>query len=135
MEGLAVTGSDKDGPDVGSALKGAVRGECPRCNAPTMFAGWVRFAEKCTGCGLDYGRFNVGDGPAAFLTLIIGTIITGLAIWLDIAVGPPFWLHVLLWVPLTVVMVLAGLRVAKGLLLIVEYHRDAREAGGRDPGA
>ena len=74
-------------------------------------------------------------GDAAFLTLIIGAIITGLAIWLDIAANPPFWVHVLLWVPLTVVMVMGGLRVAKGLLLIIEYHRDAREAGGRDPEA
>ncbi len=127
-----------EGPDVGAALRGAVRGECPRCGATTLFegglpAGWVRFAAKCGSCGLDYARFNVGDGPAAFLTLIIGTIITGLAIWLDLAVNPPFWVHVILWVPLTAIMVMGGLRVAKGLLLIVEYHRDAREAGGRDP--
>ena len=98
-------------------------------------AGWVRFSSRCASCGLDYDRFNVGDGPAAFLTLIIGAIITGLAIWLDIAANPPFWVHVLLWVPSTVIMVMGGLRVAKGLLLTIEYHRDAREAGGRDPGA
>lgn len=131
---------DPGGPDIGPALRSAVLGECPRCGAQTMFAGgfpagWVRFASRCGSCGLDYDRFNVGDGPAAFLTLIIGAIITGLAIWLDIAVNPPFWVHVLLWVPLTVVMVMGGLRVAKGLLLIIEYHRDAREAGGRDPEA
>lgn len=127
-----------EGPDLGAAMRGAIRGECPRCSAITMFvggfpAGWVRFAPRCDKCGLNYDQFNVGDGPAAFLTLIIGTIITGLAIWFDLAVDPPFWVHVILWVPLTIVMVLGGLRIAKGLLLTIEYHRDAREAGGRDP--
>lgn len=134
------TPSDPGGPDLGPALRSAALGECPRCGAQTLFAGglpagWVQFSKRCTSCGLDYECFNVGDGPAAFLTLIIGAVITGLAIWLDIAANPPFWVHVLVWVPLTVIMVMGGLRVAKGLLLTIEYHRDAREAGGRDPGA
>ena len=77
----------------------------------------------------DYERFNVGDGPAAFLTLIIGALITGLAIWLDAAVRPPFWVHILLWVPITIGAVLAGLRVSKALLLIAEYRNKAGEAG------
>ncbi|EQB01382.1 hypothetical protein V475_16645 [Sphingobium baderi LL03] len=50
-------------------LRAAVKGMCPRCSAPALFAGPVRFAPSCRPCGLDYGQFNVGDGPAAFLTL------------------------------------------------------------------
>ena len=29
---------------------------------------------RCRACGLDFARFNVGDGPAAFLTLIVGAL-------------------------------------------------------------
>ena len=47
----------------------ALFGLCPRCGARTLFAGWTRFADNCRACGLDLTRFNVGDGPAAFLTL------------------------------------------------------------------
>nr|WP_066771429.1 DUF983 domain-containing protein [Croceicoccus mobilis] len=100
-----------------------------------MFDGFVRFAPRCDDCGLDYSAFNVGDGPAAFLTLIIGTIIVVLAVWLELAAEPPFWLHIVLWVPLTTLLVFGGLRIAKGWLLIAEYKRGAREHGGRDPGA
>ena len=106
----------------------ALFGMCPRCHARTLFAGPARFADKCRGCGLDFTRFNVGDGPAAFLTLIIGALITGLAIWLQLAAEPPFWVHVILWVPLTALAVVGGLRLSKGWLLIAEYRRKAGEA-------
>ena len=39
-------------------------------------------------CGLDFAAFNVGDGPAAFLTLILGTIVDALAIALELTLAP-----------------------------------------------
>jgi uncharacterized protein (DUF983 family) len=115
----------------GSA-KAALFGLCPRCGAPGMFDGLVQFAPRCRACGLDFAAFNVGDGPAAFLTLIIGALVTGLALWLEVAVHPPFWLHVLLWVPVTAGAVVWGLRAAKAALLGAEYRRGAGEAVTRD---
>lgn len=105
----------------------SARGDCPRCHAPTLFAGPVRFAPSCRACGLDYGQFNVGDGPAAFLTLIIGGLIVALALVLELKVHPPLWVHIVLWTPLTVAAVMGSLRVAKGALLILEYRNRARE--------
>ena len=110
----------------------ALFGLCPRCGGKTLFAGPVRFADRCRACALDYTSFNVGDGPAAFLTLLVGGLITGLALWLQVSVDPPFWVHVILWVPLTVVAVILGLRAAKAALLYMEYARGAGEAGGKD---
>ena len=106
----------------------ALRGLCPSCGAPTLFSGLASFAPKCRACGLDYNSFNVGDGPAAFLIFIVGGLITGLAIWLELAFEPPFWVHVLIWVPLTAVLVVGLLRLSKGLLLALEYRHRAREA-------
>lgn len=104
-----------------------LKGMCPRCGARTLFAGFARFAETCRACGLRFADFNVGDGPAAFLTLGIGTIVTVLAIWLELAVEPPWWVHALLWVPVTLAGVLLSLRIAKGWLLALEYRNAARE--------
>jgi uncharacterized protein (DUF983 family) len=110
----------------------ALFGLCPQCGSKTMFDGVASFAAKCRACGLDYSAFNVGDGPAAFLTLGIGALITVLAIALELSLHPPFWVHVLLWVPLTAVAVVGGLRACKGWLLIAEYRRKAREAVNAD---
>ena len=91
----------------------------------------IAFAPRCRQCGLDFTRFNVGDGPAAFLTLIVGAVVAGLAIWVELNFAPPFWVHVVLWVPLTTLAVLVGLRAAKSQLLRAEYRRKAGEARRR----
>jgi uncharacterized protein (DUF983 family) len=122
-------------PDRGAEprlIEGSLRGLCPRCGAPSLFDGWVSFAGRCRSCSLDFAPFNVGDGPAAFLTLLVGGLVVVLAIWLELAAEPPFWVHVLLWLPLTVGLVLVGLRISKAALLHSEYRQNAGEAGGRD---
>src|SRR3546814_4449355 len=45
--------------------RAALFGLCPECGAPTLFDGPVKFRAKCDSCGLDYGRYNVGDGPSS----------------------------------------------------------------------
>lgn len=110
----------------------ALFGLCPRCGARGLFDGLARFAPRCRGCGLDFLQFNVGDGPAAFLTMIVGALIVGLALWLQLAFEPPFWVHIVLWVPLTAAAVVWGLRAGKAALLAAEYQRGAKEAGGKD---
>lgn len=108
-------------------FEAALFGLCPECGAKTLFAAPARFAERCDNCGLDYSNFNVGDGPAAILTLILGALIVAAAIGLDVAVRPPFWVHFAIWVPLTCLMVLVSLRLAKGALLAVEHRNKASE--------
>lgn len=103
----------------------ALFGLCPRCGGRTLFDGIATFAPRCRACGLDFAQFNVGDGPAAFLTLIIGALVTGLALWLEVAIHPPFWVHVVLWVPFTAGAVLWGLRAGKAALLAAEFQRRA----------
>lgn len=110
----------------------ALFGLCPRCGARTLFDGPVKFAPRCGSCGLDFGKFNVGDGPAGFLTLIIGAVLVGLALWLDAAVRPPLWVHALIWVPVTIGAVLVGLRYAKGALLAAEFRNKAGEGKVRE---
>ena len=105
----------------------ALRGLCPRCAARTLFRGLAGFAPKCRACGLDFAAFNVGDGPAAFLILIVGALVTALAVALELSAEPPFWVHILLWLPLTAALVVGSLRLAKGLLLALEYRHRARE--------
>ena len=105
----------------------ALKGLCPRCGKKTLFAGYARFADRCSACGLDIAGFNVSDGPAAFLTLILGTIVVAGAITLELTLHPPLWLHMLIWVPVTAVGVVLSLRAAKGALVAAEYRNAARE--------
>lgn len=112
----------------------ALRGLCPRCGAPTLFAGMLRFAPKCRACGLDFSGFNVGDGPAALITLVLGAVIVILALVVEFGLHPPLWVHALLWLPLTIASVIAALRVTKAALLVLEHRNAAREGRIVEPG-
>ncbi len=105
---------------------------CPQCGGKTLFAGLGQFADTCSHCKLDYASFNVGDGPAALLTMVIGALIIVFALLLDTAVRPPFWVHVIIWVPVTAALTVVTLRMAKAALLASEYRNKAHEAGKDD---
>ena len=109
-----------------SAAEVALKGACPRCGARTLFSGWVRFAPVCRSCGLDFASFNVGDGAAAVLILVVGAIVVVGAIILDAAIEPPWWVH-LVWLPVAAALTLGGLRLAKAWLLAQEYRHKAGE--------
>lgn len=109
-----------------AALDAALRGTCPKCGKGPLFAGPVRFRSGCPACGLDYGQFNVGDGPAAFLILVVGAILTAGALLLDAALEPAWWVH-LVWLPVGLGLTVAGLRLAKAWLIGAEYRNRARE--------
>jgi uncharacterized protein (DUF983 family) len=102
------------------------KGLCPRCGAKTLFAGTARFAPKCTKCGLDFASFDVGDGPAAFLILIVGAIVAVSAILVDLAYSPRWWVH-LVWLPVMIALTLAGLRIGKAALMYQIFHHRAGE--------
>lgn len=109
-----------------SLAAAASEGRCPNCGDRTLFAGVVRFAPECGSCGLDFSSYNVGDGPAAFLILIVGTIVAVGAILLDQLAGPPWWVH-LVWLPIAAGLTIYGLRVGKAALLYQEHKHRARE--------
>ena len=114
------------GPSEPTPLAAALAAACPRCGERTLFAGATRFADRCRGCGLDFSGFNVGDGPAAFLILIIGAVLVIAAITVEIMVQAPFAVH-LVWIPIGAALTILGLRFGKALMLAQEYRHQARE--------
>ena len=109
-----------------SRVQASLRGLCPRCGAPGLFSGWIQVAPRCRQCGLDFLEFNVGDGAAAFLILIVGALVCFLAVMTELKLGPPWWVH-LLWLPVTIGLTVGGLRLAKGLIMFQIFHHRAGE--------
>lgn len=102
-------------------------GSCPRCGEGRLFSGFLKVAPRCINCGLDYDFADSGDGPAVFVILLIGFVIVGLALWLEVNVGPPLWVHFVLWTPLIVILSLVALRLSKGLLIALQFRHKAEE--------
>jgi uncharacterized protein (DUF983 family) len=87
---------------------------------------------RCDVCGTDLSGQDSGDGPVAFIVLIVGFIVVFGALLAEVAWQWPIWVHMVVWLPLTVVLVLAIMRPAKGLMIALQYRHRREDFG---PGA
>ena len=98
---------------------------CPRCGKGKLFRGFLDLRERCEVCGLDYSFADSGDGPAVFVALFGGFIVLGAALWTEVVYQPPIWVHMVVFLPLTLIVCLGMLRPLKGVLIALQYRNKA----------
>jgi uncharacterized protein (DUF983 family) len=108
-------------------ISAGLAGRCPRCGEGKLFDGFLTLAPSCRACGLDYKFADSGDGPAVFVILIAGFIVVGLLLWTEIHYEPPIWVHLAIFLPMTLVVCLGLLRPLKGVLIALQYRNRAEE--------
>ncbi|BBU63625.1 membrane protein [Methylosinus sp. C49] len=107
-------------------------GRCPRCGKGHLFRGFLTLAPSCEVCGLDLAFADSGDGPAVFVMTIAGFIVVGAALYVEVAYAPPYWVHGLIFLPLTIIVCAGLLRPAKSLLIALQYFNKAEEGQRAD---
>lgn len=110
-----------------SPVKAGLGCRCPRCGKGKLYKGFLDFADRCSECDLDYANFEKGDGPAVFIILIMGFIVVGFALVVEVNYQPPLWLHAMLWGPMIIGGSIAMLRPMKGLMIAMQYVYKAQE--------
>jgi uncharacterized protein (DUF983 family) len=110
-----------------SVPRAALLGLCPRCGEGKLFDGYLKLARVCSACGLDYAMFDAGDGPAVFVILIVGFLVSGSALIVEVKYSPPYWVHAMLWLPAIVILSFVLLRLVKATLLVLQYKHRAGE--------
>jgi uncharacterized protein (DUF983 family) len=114
-----------------STLASGLRCRCPACGEGALFKGFLTVRPRCPVCGVDLSAQDSGDGPVAFIILIVGGIVVALALLTEVRYGPPVWLHLLLWLPLTMILVLALMRPFKAVLIALQYKHRRHDFGER----
>ncbi|MBM3502836.1 MAG: DUF983 domain-containing protein [Alphaproteobacteria bacterium] len=107
-----------------SPFVSGLRGRCPRCGRGPLFQGLLTIRERCEDCGLALRAADTGDGPAVFVIMIVGFLVVGGVLVLEIAAQPPFWFHAVVWLPTVLVLSLALLRPLKATFYALQFrHR------------
>ena len=105
------------------------RGRCPRCGIGRIYAKFLKVNDECWNCGLVLSEHDAGDGAVVPALLIIGTIIVGLALWVEFKHEPAVWVHVVLWGPLSLGLTAWILPRLKGIGIALQHkHRSTEEA-------
>jgi uncharacterized protein (DUF983 family) len=116
-----------DPPSAPSPFAAGLAARCPRCGEGALFRSGLVLRDKCERCGLEYAFADSGDGPAVFAIFILGFLVLGGALLVEFRIGPPVWVHVVLWGVLTPLLALGLLRLLKATLIALQYKHKAGE--------
>ena len=109
-------------------LLAGLRGRCPNCGEGRLFEGFLKVAPRCGSCGYDLAKADSGDGPAVFVILIAGFFCAFLMLFTELKFSPPVWVHIVIFLPLTLGVCLGLLRPLKGVMLAAQFSNNASEA-------
>jgi uncharacterized protein (DUF983 family) len=109
-------------------LLAGASGRCPNCGEGHLFEGFLKIASRCEACGYDLAQADSGDGPAVFVILIGGFLAAFGALFTVVALNPPVWVLLVVWMPATLIICLVLLRPMKGLMLAAQFMNKASQA-------
>src|SRR6201989_2138423 len=107
--------------DVCTAMKRGFRCRCPRCGEGKLFRAFLKVADNCSVCGLDFTPHRADDLPAYLVIVIVGHIVVPTALIVETDYSPPVWLQLAIYLPLTLVASLALLQPVKGAVVGLQW--------------
>lgn len=107
--------------DVWTSIKRGFRGRCPRCGEGKLFRAYLKVANSCSLCGLDFTPHRADDLPAYLVIVIVGHIVVPTALFIETDYSPPVWLQLAIYLPVTLIASLALLQPVKGAVVGMQW--------------
>ena len=103
------------------AMARGLRRRCPACGRGAMYHRYLKVTDACPVCGTELHHHRADDAPPYFTMLVVGHVVVGGVLGLERALAPPVWLHMALWLPLTLALSLWLLPMVKGGLIGLQW--------------
>ncbi|MGP0095022.1 MAG: DUF983 domain-containing protein [Xanthobacteraceae bacterium] len=94
---------------------------CPKCGRGRLFGAFLKVEDHCSACGEALYHQRADDAPAYFVILIVGHIVVPLMLTVEFALHPPYWVHLVLWLPLTLALALGLIQPIKGAIIGLQW--------------
>lgn len=127
--------------DIKMSLLRGWRQKCPACGKGALYRKYLKVVDTCPACGEELFHQRADDAPPYFTMVVVGHVVVGGVLMLEQAAAPPSWVHLVLWLPLTVILSLVLLPRVKGALVGLQWALRMHGFGGAtddpvpDPGA
>jgi uncharacterized protein (DUF983 family) len=116
--------------DSWAAVKRGLAGACPACGQGRMFRGLLKVNDHCPSCHEALHHHRADDFPAYINIVLVGHIVVPLVLAVETAFTPPYWVHGVLWLPLTLILAFALMHPIKGAVVAWQW---AMRMHGFDP--
>lgn len=127
---MPVTINDPDKRNVGEAIWHGMKLRCPHCGKGHLFRSYLKVADKCEVCGEELFHHRADDMPPYIAILIVGHLIVGLMLELELHASIEPWVYLVTMVPAALLLPLAMLPSIKGAIVGLQW---ANRMHGFDP--
>ncbi len=106
---------------VGNAMMRGFFNRCPSCGNGSLFSGFLKTVHSCDTCKEEIHHHRADDAPPYFTITLVGHIIIPALLAVEVYYRPEIWIHMAIWLPLTVILSLGFLRPIKGALVGLQW--------------
>jgi uncharacterized protein (DUF983 family) len=103
------------------AVMRGFRGRCPHCGEGKMFRAYLKVADECPACHEELHHQRADDFPAYLVIILVGHIVVPLVLHVETVFAPPTWVHIAIWMPVTIALCLAFLQPIKGAVVALQW--------------
>jgi len=122
--------ADKPHRELKSAMWKGFMHSCPKCGNGPLYKSYLKTVDQCGACDEELHHHRADDAPAYFTISIVGKLIVGFFLTVELTYAPPYWVHAVLWGPLLLIMTLLLLPRIKGIIVGLQW---ANYMHGFDP--
>jgi uncharacterized protein (DUF983 family) len=97
-----------------------------------LYRGVLTIRPQCKVCGLALAGLATEDGPAFFIIMGFSGLLLPMVVAVEFFFAPPIWVHIIVWVPVTLAGTIGLLRPAKAIM-ITQAYRHLTPANGSSP--
>lgn len=103
------------------AMRKGLAGKCPKCGTGKLFYRYLKVNDHCSHCDEELFHQRADDAPPYFTIFIVGHIIVAAMLIVEKAYRPELWIHMALWVPLTIALSFWMLQPLKGTIIGLQW--------------
>lgn len=126
----APPGDTKPKRDIKTAMLRGWSRKCPACGTGALYYKYLKVSDACPSCGEELHHQRADDAPPYFTMVIVGHVVIAGVLLLERHFAPPSWVHMALWLPLTVGLSLWLLPRVKGALIGLQWALRMHGFGG-----
>jgi uncharacterized protein (DUF983 family) len=97
-------------------------GRCPCCGKGRMFGAFLKVKDRCEVCGEELYHHRADDFPAYIVIFLVGHMLVPAVLSVETNFAPSYWVHLMLWLPPTLILTLGLLQPVKGAVVALQWR-------------
>jgi uncharacterized protein (DUF983 family) len=123
---------DQSERHLGRSVMRGMLNQCPNCGRGRLFKAFLKPVDQCDVCGEEIFHHRSDDLPPYLVILVLGHVVIGGYMIVDMLHHLPMWATLSIWAPITAIAALLIIQPIKGGVIGLQWALRMHGFGGHD---